>query len=317
MKQDDNIEKLNWVSILLICISIIFVIISFFLPYIFTHFSMVDFTETGPIGDTIGGIMNPFISIASVAMMFLAFYMQYNANKLQRQLFNEQIKNEKTQFSLEIAEQRKQFERNQFENQFFEMLKTHKENSNIIATTHYESVEGRGFGEDIARLQWLETRKKGFEYLVDQINERYDEFKKQNKKTNKDKNFSSAYSGIWEDSFGHYFRHLFLIVKFIVSKPEDFLSYEEKRNYLRILRASLSTYEQIFLYYNWLSGYGSKWENDSNHFFTDYRMIHNVNFGIHKDFEIKSMSPFKELLINKNYRKERNKKDDDLFELIK
>lgn len=75
------------------------------------------------------------------------------------------------------------------------------------------------------------------------------------------------YESLWEDSFGHYFRHLFLIVKFIASKPESFLTYEGKRNYLRILRASLSTNEQIFLYYNWLSDYGKQWEDDNNHFF--------------------------------------------------
>jgi len=107
-----------------------------------------------------------------------------------------------------------------------------------------------------------------------------------------------------------------LIVKFIVSKPDSFLSYEEKRNYLRILRASLSINEQIFLYYNWLAGYGGRWEDDSNHFFTEYRMIHNVNFAIHKDFAIKNTPPFSNFLKNNNYRKEKNRDDDNLFELI-
>jgi len=196
------------------------------------------------------------------------------------------------------------------------MLKTHKENSNIISSTHNETEEGIGFGEEAARRQWLETRKKGFEFLVDRINQSYDSRKNQNPTRNKRDNFHAAYENNWEDSFGHYFRHLFLIVKFIITKPDNFLTYEEKRSYLRILRASLSTYEQIFLYYNWLSGYGNQWENDINHFFTDYRMIHNVNNGIHRDFAIQDMEPFCELLMNKNYRIEKGRKDDNLFELI-
>jgi uncharacterized membrane protein len=291
MKNNKTFDTLSW---WLIGVAILLALFAIFSPLIFTKEGLIDFTDTGQIGDTIGGIMNPFIGMASIIVMFLAFYMQFKANKMMQS----------------------QFEKNQFENQFFEMLKTHKENSNIITATHYENEEGRGFGEEAAHRQWLETRKKGFEYLVEQINSRYDEWKKQNKDKDKNKNFHSAYSSLWEDSYEHYFRHLFLIVKFVVSKPEYFLTYEEQRNYLRILRASLSTYEQIFLYYNWLSDYGRQWENDSNHFFTDYRMIHNVNFAIHKDFAIKEMLPFSDLLKEKKYRKEKNRNDDTLFELI-
>jgi uncharacterized membrane protein len=287
-KTFDNLSK--W----LIGFAIVLVVISFISPILFTRSGFVDFSKTGQIGDTIGGIMNPFVGIASIIIMFLAFYMQFKANKIM-------------QF---------QFEKNQFENQFFEMLKTHKENSYLISSTHFESEEGIGFGEDTAYRQWLKTRKKGFEYLVDRINRHYDEWKSQNPKRDKRNNFHVAYENNWEDSFGHYFRHLFLIVKFIDSKPNYFLTYEEKRNYLRILRASLSIYEQIFLYYNWLAGYGSQWENEKNHFFTDYRMIHNVNNGIHNDFAIKGISPFCELLKEKNYRMEEGRNDDALFELI-
>lgn len=290
MKDNRTFDKLSW---WLIGIAVLLALFSFFSPLIFTRSGIVNFSNTGQIGDTIGGIMNPFIGMVSIIVMFLAFYMQFKANKIMQY----------------------QFERNQFESQFFEMLKTHKENSNIISATHYESEEGMGFGEEAAHRQWLETRKKGFEYLVGQINSKYDEYKNLNKGDNCD-NFNIAYKALWEDSYGHYFRHLFLIVKFIVSKPELFLTYEEKRDYLRILRASLSTYEQIFLYYNWLSGYGSQWEDDRNHFFTDYRMIHNVNFTIHTDFAINEMQPFADLLKNKKYRQEKNRDDDTLFELI-
>ena len=40
------------------------IIFSLFSPLIFTSFySGFDFTETGQIGDTIGGVMNPFVAI--------------------------------------------------------------------------------------------------------------------------------------------------------------------------------------------------------------------------------------------------------------
>ena len=51
-------------------------------------------------------------------------------------------------------------------------------------------------------------------------------------------------------------------------------------NYLKILRAQLTSEEQAMLYLNWLSGYGKEWETDSkHHFFTEYMMIHNITRG--------------------------------------
>jgi hypothetical protein len=275
MKNNKTFDTLSrW----LIGVAIFLVLFAFFSPLIFTREGFIDFSDKGPIGDTIGGIMNPFIGLASIIVMFLAFYMQFKANKMMQS----------------------QFERNQFENQFFEMLKTHKENSNNIINTSFSYTP-------VGTKKFPNT---GFKALVDKIGKEYE-----NKNgENKDDTFNEVYVQCWEDSFGHYFRHLFLIVKFVVSKEDNLLTYEDVRAYLRILRASLSTYEQIFLYYNWLSGFAKQWENNDNKFFTDYRMIHNINPDlIIKDFDIRNISPFKEQLGN-NARKEKNRNPDNLFE---
>ncbi len=58
----------------------------------------------------------------------------------------------------------------------------------------------------------------------------------------------------------HYYRLLFNIVKLVAKQDEDFISYGKKRDYLRILRAMLSNHEQVLLFYNWNSGFGSEWE---------------------------------------------------------
>lgn len=81
-----------------------------------------------------------------------------------------------------------------------------------------------------------------------------------------------------------YLRHLFYIVKFVCKN--ELLTYEQKREYIRIIRSQLSSNEQLLIYYNWLSGVGNEWEstnhnnrpNDSeNYFLTNYRIIHNIN----------------------------------------
>lgn len=46
------------------------------LPVLFVKFSIIDFTSTGQIGDTIGGIMGPFIAILAALLNFIAFWAQ-------------------------------------------------------------------------------------------------------------------------------------------------------------------------------------------------------------------------------------------------
>lgn len=69
-------------------IASLLILFSLFAPIIFTsNSSLWDFTGTGSIGDTIGGIMGPFIGIAGVIATFTAFIIQVQANKIQREQF--------------------------------------------------------------------------------------------------------------------------------------------------------------------------------------------------------------------------------------
>lgn len=84
-------EKYLTISRWLAGISLVLIIVGVFAPLIFTKGSckpQYDFTETGQIGDTIGGIMSPFVGIAGVFVTFIAFLMQVRANQIQ----SEQIK---------------------------------------------------------------------------------------------------------------------------------------------------------------------------------------------------------------------------------
>ena len=68
-------------------ISLLLVIGGCFAPWLFTGegCKRLDFTETGQIGDTIGGVMGPFIAMAGVFLTFVAFLMQVRANEIQRE----------------------------------------------------------------------------------------------------------------------------------------------------------------------------------------------------------------------------------------
>ena len=83
-----------------------------------------------------------------------------------------------------------------------------------------------------------------------------------------------------------YYRHLYLMVKFVAQNKN--LDYSEKRELLRILRAQMSGEEQLMLFFNWASEIGIQWEEmlqssssnkekiKYNHFFTEFRVIHNI-----------------------------------------
>lgn len=59
-------------------------ILIWLLPLLVTRFSIVNFSNTRQIGDTIGGIMGPFVAIIASFLTFLAFLMQYQANEIQK-----------------------------------------------------------------------------------------------------------------------------------------------------------------------------------------------------------------------------------------
>ena len=120
------------------------------------------------------------------------------------------------------------------------------------------------------------------------------------------------------DQLVSYYRHLFLMVKTVAQFNDELFPYKDKRQFLRILRAQLSSAEQILLYYNWKSGCGEKWEEDSsitngNHFFTDYRMIHNI---IPKDCWVFSSDEILQSLLEKNPNYMKINDNETLFELI-
>lgn len=94
----NNTKHWDWVTKSLLGISISTIIFSFFAPYFFAKKILppdIDFSNTGTIGDTIGGLMNPFIAIAGILITFLAFYMQIKANEIQIRQFKESFEIDK------------------------------------------------------------------------------------------------------------------------------------------------------------------------------------------------------------------------------
>ena len=307
-KKKDYKTNLTPLIITLLVLAGLLFVFAPFAPRLFTNpgiIKYVDFRNTGQIGDTIGGLMSPFINLSAVIVTGLAFYMQYRANKLQVQIFSDQIQQTERQFKKEQLYQETQNKIQQFESQFFEMLRLHKENVDELNITSVVN------GKQVSKRQAFVTMADEFKTFLSYISFDHLPFIHEYKHAldiffwgwNKDyieiDTLSSSWNRIidgpnendhlfpidfreykgYSSSLGHYFRHLFLIVKF-VAYSDAITDYQSKMKYLKILRAQLSNHEQIMLFYNWLStGYGGDWENEDNKFFTEYKIIHNLWVG--------------------------------------
>ncbi|MFY8181422.1 MAG: putative phage abortive infection protein [Flavobacterium sp.] len=350
-------DSIVWIFL---SIAIVFIVFAFFAPSLFVSEAKkesLNFTATGNIGDTIGGLMNPFVAIAGIIVTFLAFYIQFSFNKFQINVFKDELINTQNKY-----------EKDKFVNQFYEMLRLHKENVNDMSLTTKKIIIHSKDNREIVENQI--NGRKVFDYIINEfqliliislisfkkeqlnnkkiVNEAYSvlfhglnsfEITKHNFFKNLqelqtdideldyegfDKKLSKL-SGVqtklarkidypifkgYASQLAHYYRHLYQTVKFVVFQPEIKITYEEKRNYLRILRAQLSSTEQTLLFYNWYSDFGRQWENESNKFFTDYRMIHNLyNDLLHLGIKLEELFDF-----DSGYKKEKNRPNDSLFE---
>lgn len=82
------------------------ILILFGSTYIFTRpaiFDIFNFSKTGEIGDTIGGITSPIINIIGSILIYVSFKSQINANKIQFRLVQIEIQGQTFDRNFEIA----------------------------------------------------------------------------------------------------------------------------------------------------------------------------------------------------------------------
>ena len=115
-----NNHKTSTIGLASSFVFLVLVVLICFFPYWFTREGDPDlcFIGKGEIGDTIGGIMGPFVAIIAAFLTFIAFLIQYDANELQKK---------------ELERQKKIRQREEFEVKLFKMLDEHKDNLNHIA----------------------------------------------------------------------------------------------------------------------------------------------------------------------------------------
>jgi hypothetical protein len=237
---------------------IVFWGIGIWFPNVYVEYKGVDDNvySAGEFGDQFGGLNALNSGLAFIAVV-VTFMWQYSAQKKQ-----------------------------QIENNFFKMLEFHRANYeklhslvlnerqilsfNLIGVKVYSRKHSDHEYRylDFINLMITQRTKDGafFEVFSNHLEEAEDKYKQKKLKVIKQK--------LLEDKpiLGHYFRHVYHIVKYIDDKKE--LTNDEKKIYGDILRAQLSDIEMALLFYNSLTEQGKKMRE----YIIKYRLIHNIDY---------------------------------------
>lgn len=189
-----------------------------------------DVQNRGTFGDMFGAI-NALFSGCAFATLIFTVWMQREELSLQRrelELTRMEMSGQKEQLEFQAKTMKLQ----QFETIFFSLLRTQQE---IINAT---DLVGAGIvtkGRDCYKVfykRFKEPWDKNYRVQrpMDGIRNAYAEFYRQ-----------------YEPEVGHYFRHLYHLIKFIKNSDVS-----DPKQYTNLVRAQLSSYELLLLFYNCL-----------------------------------------------------------------
>lgn len=200
--------------------------------------------STAHIGDAIGGITAPFVAILAAVLTFLAFWVQYDFNK----------------------QQQASIEKQRFEHNFYEMLNMHESITQSLkmeiidagadvesGNTVVAKREGRDVFQFLYEVMPISANRGGTNGIIILNTQQYRGLRELFQKEGNNR------LAIYEQNnevgrLDHYFRQLYNTFRMI--RENDKLKPEEKYEYARIVRSTLSQYELVVLFYNCLSSNG-------------------------------------------------------------
>jgi hypothetical protein len=191
-------------------------------------------------------------SLAGLFLIYVAFLGQ------KQQLLNQQLEIMYSQLEVkytrlelagqkqEMMEQNATLRQQKFENTFFQLLTLFSSIVNNIDLRDKGTKEITTTGRDCFEVFY----KRLNNILMNKINSDYT-FKIANSTTEETLiAYSSVYDSVKSD-LSHYFRTFYHIIKFIENSD-----IENKKQYIAVARAQLSSYEQLILFYNCLHDNG-------------------------------------------------------------
>lgn len=256
-----------------------------------------DSEKQGQFGDQFGAVNALFSGLAFAGLIF-TIILQKKELALQREELTqtrEELKGQKEQ----LEEQNKTLKIQRFENTFFQMLNQFQEIVNNISYSYIDIrenrhiVKGREVFYDSFEVAIHKTKLQDWNPV--HVNHKYVGMRDIIRSLGKE----GYYESFTPTYFDHYFRFLYRILNFVKLSPlvTDF---EEEYEYTCMLRAMLSRYELVWLYYNGLF-YG---KDKLKPLIERYAMLNNLrgellvdkqgDFGIYEPSAWKKIAPVKD-----------------------
>ena len=215
--------------------------------------SNIDCIESrGQFGDKFGAVNALFSGLAFAGLIF-TIILQKKELALQREELTQtrdELKGQKEQ----LEEQNKTLKIQRFENTFFNMLSQFQE---VVSGITYTE----DFGQKTKEYKGRELFYEGFEHIEVKIKAESSFTENASFASMRDciknEGLEGYASVVMPTYFDHYFRLLYRILKF-VDITDLIKNEEEKYEYTSMIRAILSRYELVWLYYNGLSVYGNQ-----------------------------------------------------------
>lgn len=217
----------------------------------------------GQFGDKFGAVNALFSGLAFAGLIY-TIILQHDELGCQR----EELANNRAEMKQQTEELKKEnlnLRVQRFENTFFDMLTLQQQIIEGLAYRYDEKVMIKESTTDSIipynnKETIIERTVKGREFFrfvfMEALHHTPDgDFVGLSKVMEREGQY--AYTEYYSSSyFDHYFRHFYSILKFI--KQNEWLGWEEQYRYASILRASLSRYELVWIYYNGLSENGNE-----------------------------------------------------------
>lgn len=232
------------------------------------------------LGDFMAGTVASIWSLAGLFFIYVAFLGQ------KQQLLNQQLELMYSQLELkytrlelkgqkkEMSKQNGTLKQQKFENTFFQMLNLFHSiiNSSEIRSGIRDVTHS---GRDCFKYFVRELKKEENNTLqslnsFDNLHDFNQEIRDSSNLTLEE--IQNIYDVVYQkhkSNLSHYFRTLYHIVKFI-----DESEIKDKRKYISITRAQLSSYEQVLLYYNCIHSNGNK---RFKPLIEKYSLLHNID----------------------------------------
>lgn len=215
-------------------------------------------SKPGEWGDFFGGVLNPILTFITFMALLMTIIIQQNELKETKKVFEGQEK--------ALDDQHKEMIKQTFDNKFFKMLNQLNDISSSFAGTR------NNFSElfDNFENHLVKAYKGNDNIKITNLNFFYNGFQ----------TFNDSY----DTSFKYYYINLYQVLKYIDGEIEDIT---EAKKYTNIVRAKLSKFETLLLFYNAIGVIkynGTKYK----HLVEKYALFEHLkytdfNVNIHKD----------------------------------